>query len=304
MNEYLPQKPFDLYELHLICLVASSGNFTRAASEAGLTQSAVTRQIQGVEERLGIRLFERTTRRVLLTEAGRLLIAESRRITGDVDTLIHRLREEFGGAPREVRIGLSRSIGLSYYPGFLFANRTKHPHLATRIWQDASSTLLQHLEEGKLDVAIVSRPARFAPFCRVVHRFQDEFVLITPASEPEPAGSHHKPAKLRPWAERQTWILIHEETSTGTQLRRWMAKHQLTVSATMQADNFDLIINLVSLGYGTSFVPHRALALYTQKKRFRRIQLQERFSRELVVLVRKHPPTPKHIVDFVENILF
>ena len=69
-HQYLATVPFDIYELHLLNLVAAHGSFTKAAAAAGLTQSAITRQVQGVESRLGLALFERTTRQVVATDAG------------------------------------------------------------------------------------------------------------------------------------------------------------------------------------------------------------------------------------------
>ena len=72
----------------------------------------------------------------------------------------------------------------------------------------------------------------------------------------------------------------------------------------MQLDSFDLIITLVSLGMGVSFVPMRALALYGQKKTLARIPLPEKFERRLVVLMRRHRKQPEHLRNFVDNILF
>lgn len=77
MNYFLATVPFDLYELSLFHLVAEHGSFTKAGQKARLTQSAITRQIRGVEEQLGVALFERTTRHVRLTDAGKLLYAKS-----------------------------------------------------------------------------------------------------------------------------------------------------------------------------------------------------------------------------------
>src|SRR6201996_6061508 len=126
VNELIARRPFDLYQLHLFRLVAESGGFTRAAQRTGLTQSAITRQIQGVENQLGLALFARTTRSVALTPAGRFLLEQSTPLLGDVDVLLRRLREEFAGAPREVRLGVSRSVSLAYLPGF-FAQARQGP---------------------------------------------------------------------------------------------------------------------------------------------------------------------------------
>jgi DNA-binding transcriptional LysR family regulator len=76
------------------------------------------------------------------------------------------------------------------------------------------------------------------------------------------------------------------------------------IDPTMQLDNFDLIINLVSLGMGISFVPIRALALYNQRQKLFRVPLPTKFTRELVVVVRKHRKMPAHIEQFIANVLF
>ncbi len=78
MNDPLP--PIDLYGLRLLRLVAEHQSITAAAGAAGLTQSALTRQVQGMEERLGVALFERTTRRLKITAAGESLLRETARI--------------------------------------------------------------------------------------------------------------------------------------------------------------------------------------------------------------------------------
>src|SRR5262245_10110106 len=95
MNYYLPTVPFDLYELHLFHLVTKTGSFTKAGELAGLTQSAITRQVKGMEERLGVSLLERTTRYVSPTPAGAVLLERTGRILDDVEKTLRHLREEF-----------------------------------------------------------------------------------------------------------------------------------------------------------------------------------------------------------------
>src|SRR5580698_2551172 len=84
MNQFLSKVPFDLYELALFHLVVKHRSFTKAAEIAGLTQSAITRQIQGMENSLGLELLERTTRSVRLTPAGEFLFRKSAQMLNDV----------------------------------------------------------------------------------------------------------------------------------------------------------------------------------------------------------------------------
>jgi DNA-binding transcriptional LysR family regulator len=301
-NEFLRRRPFDLYELQLIRLVAASGSFTRAAQQAGLTQSAVTRQVRGVEERLGVTLFERTTRKVILTDAGEFFLAEARRISGDVEALTVSLTSAYAESAPLVRIGLARSIALAYYPGFLVASRRKQPELLTQISQDLSRTLIKQLEEGELDVVVVTTPRRLSRRLKAVHQFEDAFVMI--ASDGFSLPDRVSRQGVSKWAKTVPWILLHEGTETGRMLRQWLKLHRLPVEASMQVDNFDLIINLVALGLGASFVPHRALALYGRKRGLRRIPMKDRFHRQLSVLVRRQRTLPESVQAFVEGILF
>ena len=129
MNEFLATGPFDLYELQLFQLVAEHQSFTKAARVAGLTQSAITRQISGMEHRLGVTLFERTTRSVRLTAAGAALHARSGAILSGVNDAITAVQEKFDLLPQTLRVGVSRTIGLAYLPGFFTRftkNRRRH----------------------------------------------------------------------------------------------------------------------------------------------------------------------------------
>src|SRR6185503_18970201 len=100
VNEFLATGPFDIYELQLFHLVAEHQSFTKAGRSAGLTQSAITRQIRGMEDRLGVRLFERTTRVVRLTSTGAALHARSGAILSEVNDAISALKERFDLAPK------------------------------------------------------------------------------------------------------------------------------------------------------------------------------------------------------------
>src|SRR6185312_9174957 len=305
MHEYLATAPFDLYELHLFHLVAKHGSFTKAAELVGLTQSAITRQIQGMESSLGVTLLERTTRSVRLTEAGRFLVAESARLLGDVERSLQTLRVEFAGAKRQVRVGVSRSISLAYMPGFFHANLRRLPEVACRVSHQSDESLLSALEANELDVAVLCPPARLPRTIRITRKFDDAFTLIAPVEVAKAFDfSKSNRRAQRQWMAKQKWLVLEESSNTGRRMRSWIQKHGWSIEPTMELDNFDLIVNLVSLGMGASFVPIRALALYGQKRTFQRIVLPDRFTRELAVVVRKHRKLPRHLEQFVENVLF
>jgi len=303
MNQFLQTSPFDLYELSLFNLVVKHRSFTKAATAAGLTQSAITRQIQGIENSLGVELLERTTRNVSLTKAGEYLFEESSRLLGDVDQSLRRLTEDFADAKKEIRVGVSHSVCLAHLPGLFHANLRQQPKIRYTVSYQSGADILAALEANELDLGILCPPTRLPQTLEVTHRFKDTFTLIAPA---ELAAQYQmiSGAALNSWLSKQTWLLFTEETNTGKRLRKWMAASHLKIEPSVQLDNFDLITTLVSIGMGISFVPVRALALYGRKRRLVRLRLPSRFERELVVLTRKRRKQPDHLKEFVKNILF
>lgn len=305
VNDFLATVPFDLYELSLFHLVVKHRSFTKAAEAAGVTQSAITRQMQGMEESLGIDLLERTTRSVRITKAGEFLFHESIKLLGDVDQSLRRLKEDFAGARKEIQIGVSRSIGLAYLPGFFHANVRRAVNVGYRVSCRVSTDILSALEANELDLGVLCPPPQLPRTLSITHRFADSFTLIVPTELAVSFQSLPKSKTARQtWLQKQSWLLLEESTNTGRELRKWMSRSGLKIEPAMQLDSFDLIITLVSLGMGVSFVPIRALALYGRKKNLARLPLPDRFERNLVVVMRKHRKQPQHLTDFVQNILF
>lgn len=304
MNQFLSTVPFDLYELALFQLVVKHGSFTKAAEIAGLTQSALTRQIQGVETSLGIQLLERTTRSVRATPAGDFLYAEAARLLGDVEHSLNHLNQEFAGARKEVRVAVSRTIGLAYLPGFFHSNLRRFPQIGCRVTCQASNLILAALEANEQDIGVLCPPKRLPKTVRITHAFTDSFCLIAPANLAAQWIKLRRNQNQLEWLRKQNWLLIDASSNTGGRLRAWIRRQSLCMEPAMQLDNFDLIINLVLLGMGISFVPVRALALYNQKPKLVRLPFPCRFTRELVVVTRKNRQPTAHIDQFIENVLF
>ncbi len=302
-NQLLTNPPFDLYELTLFRLVAETGSFTRAAERVGLTQSAMTRQIQGMEERLGAALFERTTRHVALTRAGRLLQERAVPILKATDELFRELQQTFNRLPPSLRVGVARSIGLGYLPGYFFAFHRQHPEVQLQVVQRTSREIVEALDAGDLDAGLVCPPAHLPRSLQTTHRFADEFVAIVPPQLSVPAGLETI-KDLRNHLTGQRWLMIERESHTGQRLNEWLKRQGWQIEPAMELDSFDVIVNLVSLGLGVSLVPHRVLPLYEQRRTVRRIGAQPRFSRDLAVVIRRNRRPPEPLRAFVASVLF
>lgn len=303
VNEFLTTVPFDLYQLHLFHLVVKHRSFTRAAQVAGLTQSALTRQMQAMESRLGIDLVRRTTRTVQPTEAGEFLYSESTKLVGDVDSTLQGIRQRFLNARKVVRVGVALEVGLSYLPGFFHRNLRENPETSCTVSRAGHETVLGRVLGNELELGVLVSPLRLPPSLGITHRFRDAYTFIT--STDVPAGSVPiRPREFSAWGRDQHWLLPEETSADGRRLRRWMKAQGWAFTAAMEFDDYDLILNLVSLGMGVGFVPIRALALFGPRRAVTRVDLPKRYERELVVVARRQRHLPKHLQAFIDAILF
>lgn len=300
--------PIDLYGLRLLRLVAEHQGITAAAEAAGLTQSALTRQVQGMEQKLGVALFERTTRRLVITPAGETLLRETAAIPAQLEAAIRQVRENHLGVPRELRVGVSRSVSLSHLPGLLHAQLRQSPEVKLEVSHLAGTELLEAVAQTRMDAGILGTPRLLPPGCRISHRMADQFVMIAPAAFRDLPDSVTRPGQwtraLRQALGEAPWLMLSPSMQTRQDIDAWLRKCGVFPEKTSAFDSFDLIIHLAALGLGVSLVPRRAIVGFPRKSQLKIIPLPENFERELVVVTRLGGALPGQVKSFVASILF
>jgi len=295
-----PPPLIDLHGLHLIRLTARLRSVTAAAKSAGLSQSALTRQIQIIEGRLGVRLFERTTRSLSVTAAGELLLRETEVLPGLLEGTLRRIREDFLNQPKEIRIGISRSVTLAHLPGLLHANLRRHPDIRITVSHLAASALVEAVSACRLDVGVLCPPPRLPASVEITHRISDAFALIAPRGTAAPADAD----SWKEWVGAQSWIAPPPGTRSRACIDTWWAAQKLAPAAAMELDSFDMTIHLVALGMGVACVPRRAVSSFPRKRQLQRIPLPMPLARELAVISPRRGSTPEHVRAFIGDILF
>ncbi|HEX6975021.1 MAG TPA: LysR family transcriptional regulator [Vicinamibacterales bacterium] len=173
----------DIRHLHMVVAVAASGSVTRAAAELHLTQSAISHQLRGVEERLGTSLFLRVGKRMVLTAAGERMLATARRVLEDVATAEADVRRLATNATGVLRVCAQCNTGYHWLPPLVDAFRRKHPLVDVVVAVECTMRPLEALLEGRLDLAIVTQ-AVHNPHVRVRPLFEDEHAAIVAPDHP------------------------------------------------------------------------------------------------------------------------
>ena len=151
----MPRIDLDSDLLRCFVAVADARGFTAAGEMIGLTQSGISVRIRNLEDRLGRRLFDRTSRSVNLTEDGELLLSYARRMVDLNDEAIGRLT----GAQTEgrLRVGLADYVKPGLMPQLLGRFNRLHPGVTMEMRTGLSMDLLPGYEQGELDVVIAGR---------------------------------------------------------------------------------------------------------------------------------------------------
>ncbi|HNE59498.1 MAG TPA: LysR family transcriptional regulator [Ottowia sp.] len=166
-----------LRQLEAFVQVADSGSFRRAAARLGQAQPVLSRLIGQAEQTLGARLFDRDTRRVEITPAGRELLPLAQRLLRDFDDTLGDFGAFMAGRSGRVSMVVLPSVSVAWVPRAMAAFARTHPQVNFALAEAPADTLLALLEAGRADFGISVRPA---PQQRLHYRHlqDDPFVLV------------------------------------------------------------------------------------------------------------------------------
>lgn len=173
----------EIRHLRLIKAIVEEGGVTRASARLHLTQSALSHQLREAENRLGARLFLRTGRRLVLTEAGRRLHELALDVLPRIDGAEERIREMARGETGVIRLSTECYTSYHWLPALMRRFRLVYPRVELKIVMEATHRPLEKLLAGELDLAVTSDPVE-DPRIRYVKLFRDEMVAVVPESHP------------------------------------------------------------------------------------------------------------------------
>jgi DNA-binding transcriptional LysR family regulator len=241
----------ELRQLKYFLAVAEELNFARAAERLHMTQPPLTVAIRKLEEELGVKLFERTTRRVQLTEAGERFRERAEKIVLDVAAAKQDAADASDGRVGRLRVGFVSSASYSLLPHGVRQFRADHPRVELELVPAASGEQVEALLEGRLDVGILRDPER-VPGLELTPLVQESLVAVLPADHPLAASREIAPAELA----RFPLVLFSYPLMpgyVGRVLEAFEGGPRLNV--VQQAVHQETVLGLVAAGVGCSVLP-------------------------------------------------
>jgi DNA-binding transcriptional LysR family regulator len=243
-----------LRQLRVFRSVVQTRNFSRTGELVGLTQPAVSRAILELERALGVRLLDRTTREVALTEAGRSLAARLERALDELDATladVAGLADADGG---KVRVASSPTLSAYLMPACIAACARAAPRVRFLLRDRIQQHVLEAVRGGEVDFGVVVEPRAVDDLhCEAI--LQEPFVLVTPARH-----RLARPASVR-WKALDGAPLVLLDAASGS--RRYvddaLARHGATCKVEQELSHPTTVFQMVQAGIGLTVMPRLAV---------------------------------------------
>jgi LysR family hydrogen peroxide-inducible transcriptional activator len=272
--------PFTLRQLQYVVAVADTLSFRVAAERCHVAQPSLSAQLAQLEKALGVRLFERDRRRVLLTAAGRMLVERARAVLRETADLVEAATRAGDPLNGRLQIGVIPTISPYLLPTAAPALRTAHPRL-TVVWrEEKTADLVRDLQAGALDAALLALEADIGDVERAVIA-RDPFVLATPPRHPLGIKAGPMPiAQLRD----EPVLLLDDGHCFREQALAACSRTGVRESE-FRATSLSTLAQMVAGGSGVTLLPELAVATETGRTPLRVRRLAEPTPRRTIGLV-------------------
>lgn len=246
-----------LRQLRYLVALADAGQYRRAARDLGISQPSLSLQITALEERLGLRLFERGRGGVMLTPAGRELCQRARGIIDDVTglaALSDELREGLSGT---LRLGSTPTIGPYILPAVLRDLHAGFPDLRLVLQDGPPRALLEGLQQGRHDLILTQLPVS-AEGVIVSRLYREALVLAVARDHPMAARSGCAPRDLA----GQDILTLSSEYALHAQVAQFCTETGAVLRRDYEGTSLDALRLMAAMNMGAALLPR----LYTRSE--------------------------------------
>jgi LysR family hydrogen peroxide-inducible transcriptional activator len=243
----------DTGSLRAFVETAAAGSVSRAARRLGVSQPSLSVQLRHLEEHLGVALFERHARGIVLTDAGRALLPRARRILDDIRTAEESMRREVAVGRGTIAVGAIPTIAPYLIPRALEHMRIMHPKAQVEIREDYSAALAEALADNLLDCAIVASPYAYDSI-ETETLGTDALLVAVPAEHAAARRRHITIDALR----TEPAVTLDRAHCLGEQIAGFCTSRQVSPNITCRTAQLSTVFAMVAAGLGVSIVPAMA----------------------------------------------
>jgi LysR family carnitine catabolism transcriptional activator len=248
-------------DLDIFLVLAETGSFRRTAAQVHLSQSAVSGVVARLEESLGARLFDRTTRSVHLTAAGQVFVEQAQLLTAQTQEAVQRVQHITQIQTGKVSMAALPSLSATWVPRVMARYAAQYPDIALQLHDSLSGPALDLVRAGTVDFALTAANPDYADL-DYTPLSADGFVLLIPLN--------HRLAKGRsPLTWLQAAELTHISMPLPTSVRQYanaaLIEHRIAFKPRYEVEHIATIHAMVKAGLGVAALPELAAAFVQQE---------------------------------------
>jgi len=265
--------------------VAEHASFRQAAEQVHLSLPAVSMQIKQLEERLGVALFHRTTRKVSLTAEGEQLLISTRKAMAELEGALSRIQQVADVRDGHLSFACVPTITSTRLPPLLMQFARKFPGITVRVREMAQPELLEAVRRREVDFGIGPQPDRSTDLdCQVL--FEDNYVAVVPADH---RVAHKATITLRELSKLQ--VLSLSVSQFRGHLQSALDEENLTLDPTYEFTHVHSVLAMIEAGLGVGILPGVAVPQHSRLTALRIVRPV--MSRSIAVLkIRGHSLSP------------
>ncbi|HEX2010364.1 MAG TPA: LysR family transcriptional regulator [Roseateles sp.] len=249
----------DFRQLRYFVTVAETGHMTRAAAQLGIQQPPLSQQIKALEQQLGMSLLQRHPKGVALTDAGRLFLAEARRLLQDFGEMRERMARLASGQQGLLSVGFTSSAAAhAYTPEVLRACRGRHPGIALTLSEDSAAALIEAVAKARLHCAFLRVPVARPEGLVFETLFSEPALLAVPLDHRLAQGPRARSTPIA-WRDLdgEALILVRRPGAPGlyANLLALCEREGVQPRIAAEVERMMSNVNLVAAGAGISIVP-------------------------------------------------
>lgn len=240
----------DLRQLSYFLEVARHGSFSKASEKLHLSQPTLSKMVKNLEEELGLLLFERSTRRIHLTDAGEVVQAHAQHIMRSFENLDSALTEMKQIKTGHFTLGLPPVIGASFFPKIIARFHQLYPNVRIQLVEEGGKLVEQALLEGEIDLGVVVLPVDEEMF-EIVPLVERELMLVV---NPEHTLARKNQVSLLDLTE-ESFILFRKGFALHDRVREACIRSGYEPTVAYESAQWDFISEMVTANMGISLLP-------------------------------------------------
>lgn len=265
----------ELRHLRYFVAVAEERNFTRAAERLHIAQPPLSRQIQQLEELLGVLLIEKGSRPLRLTEAGQFLLAHAKPLLEQVRDL-KAMTQRVGALERTVAVGFVASTLYGLLPDIIRRYRERHPEVEVTLHEMTTVEQLKALREGRIDVGFGRLRSQDPSIRRILLRDEPMVVALSPTHR---LAQGDRALRLTELAHEA--VLVYPKAprpSFADQVLAAFSEAHVTPDHVSEVRELQIAMGLVAAGQGISIVPESVQGMHHRHVVYRKLEDKHAFS--------------------------